>query len=65
MERLPDGSCEEKEVYEMAMSPFRGFYDMQGEMNRMLDEVFGNLDRSGGRQLGDQPTRWAPARVVL
>ena len=49
----------------MALSPFRGFYDMQGEMNRMFDEVFGNLARTGGRQQGDQPTQWAPALDVL
>jgi HSP20 family protein len=49
----------------MALSPFRGFYDMQSEMNRMFDEVFGNLARTGGRQMGDQPTRWAPALDVL
>jgi HSP20 family protein len=47
------------------LSPFRGFYDMQGEMNRMFDEVFGNLARTGGRQQGDQPTQWAPALDVL
>ncbi len=47
------------------MSPFRGFYDMQSEMNRMFDEVFGNLVRSGGRQPGEQATRWAPALDVL
>jgi HSP20 family protein len=49
----------------MTLSPFRGFYDMQGEMNRMFDEVFGNLVRTGGRQQGDQPTQWAPALDVL
>ena len=49
----------------MALSPFRGFYDMQSEMNRMFDEMFGNLARTGSRQLGDQPTRWAPALDVL
>ena len=49
----------------MALSPFRGFYDMQGEMNRMFDEMFGNLVRSGSRQQGEQPTRWAPALDVL
>jgi HSP20 family protein len=48
----------------MALSPFRGFYDMQSEMNRMFDEMFGNLARAG-RQQGDQPTRWAPALDVL
>ncbi len=49
----------------MALSPFRGFYDMQSEMNRMFDEVFGNLIPAGGRQRGEQPTRWAPALDVL
>jgi HSP20 family protein len=56
---------EEEEVHEMALSPFRGFYDMQSEMNRMLDDAFGGLVRGGGRQQGDQPTRWAPALDVL
>ncbi|HET7270124.1 MAG TPA: Hsp20/alpha crystallin family protein [Rubrobacter sp.] len=49
----------------MALSPFRGFYDMQSEMNRMFDEVFGGLARKGGRQQGEDPTRWAPALDVL
>src|SRR5919112_2960643 len=49
----------------MTLSPFRGFYDMQSEMNRMLDDMFGGLVRGGGRQQGDQPTRWAPALDVL
>jgi HSP20 family protein len=52
-------------IYEMALSPFRGFFDMQGEMNRMFDEMFGGLTRSGGRQRGDEPTGWAPALDVL
>ena len=32
----------------MAMSPFRGrsFYDVQSELNRMFDEVFGSRGRS-------------------
>jgi HSP20 family protein len=63
--RLPGRSCEEKEVHEMALSPFRGFYDMQSEMNRMFDEMFGNLVRSGGRQQGERPTQWAPSLDVL
>jgi HSP20 family protein len=53
----------------MALSPFRGFYDMQSEMNRMFDEVFGNLARtSGGRQQQQQgllAAQWAPALDVL
>ncbi|CAA9456514.1 MAG: hypothetical protein AVDCRST_MAG01-01-5263, partial [uncultured Rubrobacteraceae bacterium] len=51
----------------MALSPFRGrgFYDMQSEMNRMFDEMFGGLARVGGRQQGAQPMQWAPALDVL
>jgi HSP20 family protein len=49
----------------MAMRPYRGFYDMQSEMNRMFDEVFGGLSRRGGRQHGEGPTRWAPVLDVL
>lgn len=49
----------------MTLSPFRGFYDMQSEMNRMFDEVFGGLGRRSGRQQEDAPTRWAPALDVL
>lgn len=43
------------------LSPFRGFMDTQGELNRMLDETFGGLTRRGLRQ----PERWAPAMDVL
>ena len=50
----------------MALSPFRGFYDMQSEMNRMFDEAFGSLARRGGnRQPVDEGARWAPALDVL
>jgi HSP20 family protein len=49
----------------MALSPFRGFYDMQGEMNRMFDEMFGGLARGGGRQRGELPSQWAPSLDVL
>ena len=49
----------------MTMRPYRGFYDMQSEMNRMFDEVFGGLSRRGGRQQPDEPTRWAPVLDVL
>jgi HSP20 family protein len=59
------GAAESKEVVEMAMRPYRGFYDMQSEMNRMFDEVFGGLSRRGGRPQGDEPTRWAPVLDVL
>src|SRR4028118_1764473 len=54
-----------KEVGEMALSPFRGFYDMQSEMNRLFDEAFGSLARGGGRREVDETTRWAPALDVL
>src|SRR5215212_11958739 len=49
----------------MALTPFRGFYDAQSEMNRMFDEMFGSLARSGGRQHGEVPSQWAPALDVL
>ena len=49
----------------MTLSPYRGFYDMQSEMNRMFDDMFGSLVRGGSRQQADQPTRWAPALDVL
>ena len=49
----------------MALSPFRGFYDMQSEMNRMFDEVFGDVARRSGRQQGEAATRWAPVLDVL
>ena len=48
----------------MALSPFRGFYDVQGEMNRMFDEMFGNLARGSQRQLNGN-TEWAPAVDVI
>jgi HSP20 family protein len=59
------GSSGEEGGREMALSPFRGFYDMQSEMNRMFDEVFGNLARTGGRQRVEAPSPWAPALDVL
>lgn len=49
----------------MTLSPFRGFYDMQSEMNRMFDEMFGGLTRAGSRQQGEAATRWAPALDAL
>ena len=54
-----------KEVTEMALSPFRDFYDMQSEMNRMFDEVFGDAAHRSGRQQGESPSRWAPALDAL
>jgi HSP20 family protein len=44
----------------MGLSPFRGFWDMQSQMNRMFNEMLGNLSRSPARQL-EGLTEWAPA----
>ncbi len=44
----------------MGLSPFRGFWDMQTQMNRMLSEMLGNLGQSPGRQL-EGVSEWAPA----
>ncbi|MDQ3922373.1 MAG: Hsp20/alpha crystallin family protein [Actinomycetota bacterium] len=51
----------------MAMSPYRGrgFYDVQSEMNRLFDEMFGGLTRRSGGQHRAQVTEWAPAMDVL
>jgi len=44
----------------MGLSPFRGFWDMQSQMNRMFEEMLGNVGRSPARQL-EGVTEWAPA----
>jgi HSP20 family protein len=51
----------------MVMSPYRGrgFYDPQSEVNRLFDEMFGNVGRTSGRQQGAQPMQWAPTLDVL
>jgi HSP20 family protein len=51
----------------MAMNPYggRGFYDPQSEVNRLFDEMFGNVGRTSGRQQGAQPMQWAPTLDVL
>jgi HSP20 family protein len=51
----------------MAMNPYRGrgFYDPQSEVNRLFDEMFGNVGRTSGRQEGAQPMQWAPTLDVL
>ena len=51
----------------MAMSPFRGrgFYDVQSEMNRVFDEMFGGLGNIGRRQQRTPQTQWAPALDVV
>jgi HSP20 family protein len=47
----------------MALTPFRGFWDLQSEMNRLLDQTFGGLTRRTEGQA--QATEWAPAIDVL
>jgi HSP20 family protein len=44
------------------LDPFRGFSDMQSQVNRMFDQMLGNFAarRPGGRQL-EGVTEWAPA----
>ena len=48
----------------MALTPFRGFWDMQSEMNRLFDDMLGGLARRPRRQL-EGVTEWAPAIDVL
>ena len=48
----------------MALTPFRGFWDMQSEMNRLFDDMLGGLARRPQRQL-EGVTEWAPAMDVL
>ena len=46
----------------MGLSPFRGFWDIQSQMNRMFNEMMGNLGgQSPGRQLEGVTAQWAPA----
>lgn len=40
------------------LSPFRGFWDVRSELDRMFDEVFGGLSRRFG---GGDLAEWAPA----
>jgi HSP20 family protein len=44
----------------MGLTPFRGFWDMQSQVNRMFNEMLGNLGQSPARQL-EGVTEWAPA----
>ena len=47
------------------LSPFRGFYDAQSEVDRLFNEMLGGLGRGRGRQGGQQLAQWAPAVDVL
>ena len=40
------------------LSPFRGFYDVQSEVDRLFNETFGGLSRGRGRQGGGQLAQW-------
>lgn len=46
------------------LSPFRGFRDMQSEVDRLFDEAFSGLSRRR-RQEGRQIAEWAPVMDVL
>jgi HSP20 family protein len=48
------------------LSPFRGFYDVQSEVDRLFNETFGGLGRGRERQGSQQQlAQWAPAMDVL
>jgi HSP20 family protein len=47
------------------LSPFRGFYDAQSEVDRLFDEMLGGLSRRRGRRADQQLAQWAPAVDVL
>lgn len=44
------------------LSPFRGFYDLRGELNRWFDEMFGRLPERVSTVRGEE---WAPTMDVL
>ena len=50
------------------LSPFRGrrgFFDPVSEVNRMFDDMLGNLARRPSGQRGMEVTEWAPATDVV
>jgi len=47
------------------LSPFRGFYDVQGEVDRLINEMVGGPSRRRGRQEAQQLAQWTPAMDVL
>src|SRR5215207_5553592 len=57
-----------KRRYRDMLSPFRGrrgFYDPVSEMNRMFDDMLGNLARRPRGQQSTEVTEWAPAIDVV
>ena len=49
----------------MALTPFRGSWDLQGQINRTLDNMFGGLLRRPEGLPRTQLAEWAPAVDVL
>jgi HSP20 family protein len=49
----------------MALTPFRNFWDLQGQINRTLEDMFGGLLRRPEGLPQTQLTEWAPAVDVL
>ncbi|HET7478068.1 MAG TPA: Hsp20/alpha crystallin family protein [Rubrobacteraceae bacterium] len=47
------------------LSPFRGFMDVQGEFDRLFDEMMRNVPWRGSGQRSAKPATWAPAIDVL
>jgi HSP20 family protein len=47
------------------LSPFRGFYDTQSEVDRLFNEMLVGLGRRWERQGGQRLAQWAPAVDVL
>lgn len=43
----------------------RGFYDPVSEVNRMFEDMLGNLTRQPRGQQGTEVTEWAPAIDVV
>jgi HSP20 family protein len=60
----PEGPAREGGARIM-LSPFRGFYDTQSEVDRLFNEMLGGLSRGRGRPGGQQLAQWAPAVDVL
>ncbi len=46
------------------LSPFRGFMDVQGEMDRMLNEVLGGFPLRSGRRRAESSV-WSPVMDVF
>ena len=49
----------------MALTPFRGFWDLQDQMKRTFDDMFGGLLRRPEGLPRTQLAEWAPAVDVL